>query len=136
MLQAVALADVIGPREWAIESFDADHATAAAGAWRRLVVGGGRAVVIAAGVGLRRRHIERPPAAVEVLGALAVGEQTVVADAMEAGREDVEQEAAHELAHVEAHDLAAVTAVRAIVLPAEADMALVEIEQMACTRFG
>jgi hypothetical protein len=38
LLQAVALADVIGPREWAIESFDADHATAAAGAWRAEVL--------------------------------------------------------------------------------------------------
>src|SRR5262245_32029053 len=50
---------------------------------------------------------------------------------MEAGREHVEQEAAHELACVEAHDLAAVTAVRAIVLPAEADMAFVEVKQAA-----
>ena len=37
---------------------------------------------------------------------MAVGKQAVVTDAMEAGWEDVEQEAAHELADVEAHDLA------------------------------
>src|SRR5262245_40474615 len=62
---------------------------------------------------------------------MAVGEQAVVTDAMEAGWEDVEQEAAHELADVEAHDLAALTAVLAIVLPAETDMGRVEIEQTA-----
>ena len=44
---------------------------------------------------------------VELLGAVAVGEQAIVADAMETVGEDVEQEAAHELAGVEAHDLAA-----------------------------
>src|SRR5262249_51242776 len=53
---------------------------------------------------------------------MAVGEQAVVTDAMEAGWEDVEQEAAHELADVEAHDLAPMTAVLAIVLPAETDI--------------
>ena len=36
---------------------------------------------------------------------MAVGEQAVVTDAMEAGWEDVEQEAAHELADVEAMTL-------------------------------
>src|SRR5258708_17028580 len=53
---------------------------------------------------------------------MAVGEQAVVTDAMEAGWEDVEQEAAHELAGVETHDLAPMTAVLAIVLPVETDM--------------
>src|SRR6266404_5686607 len=61
---------------------------------------------------------------------MAVGEQAVVTDAMEACWEDVEQEAAHELADVEAHDLAPM-AVLAIVLPAETDMGRVEIEQTA-----
>jgi len=61
---------------------------------------------------------------------MAVGEQAVVTDAMEAGWEDVEQEAAHELADVETHDLAPM-AVLAIVLPAETDMGRVEIEQTA-----
>jgi len=96
------------------------------------VVGGGRAGVIAVGVrGSRRWHIESPSTEFELVGAMAVGEQAVVTDAMEAGWEDVEQEAAHELADVEAHDLAALTAVLAIVLPAETDMGRVEIEQTA-----
>src|SRR5258708_29771966 len=62
---------------------------------------------------------------------MAVGEQAVVTDAMEAGWEDVEQEAAHELAGVETHDLAPMTAVLAIVLPVETDMGRVKIEQTA-----
>src|ERR1700757_3455837 len=89
----------------------------------------GRAGVIAVGVrGSRRWHIESPSTEFELVGAMAVGEQAVVTDAMEAGWEDVEQEAADEIANVEAHDLAALTAVLAIVLPAETDMSGVEIE--------
>ena len=45
--------------------------------------------------------------------------------------QDVEQEAAHELAHVEAHDFVLVMSVLPIVLPAETDMGGVEIEQAA-----
>ena len=62
---------------------------------------------------------------------MAVVEQPVVANAMEAGWQDVEQEAAHELAHVEAHDFVLVMSVLAIVLPAETDMGRVEIKQAA-----
>src|SRR5260370_25767016 len=67
----------------------------------------------------------------EVAGAMAVGEKAGVTDAMEAGWEGVEQEAAHELAGVETHDLAPMTAVLAIVLPVETDMGRVKIEQTA-----
>jgi len=96
------------------------------------VVGGGRAGVIAVGVrGSRRWHIESPLTEFEFVGAMTVGEQAVVTDAMEAGWEDVEQEAAHELAEVETHDLAPMTAVLAIVFPAETDIGRVEIEQTA-----
>src|SRR5262249_54071035 len=115
-----------------IECFDDDHAATAAWARWRFVVGGGRADVIAVGVrGSRRWHIESPSTEFELVGAMAIGEQAVVTDAMEAGWEDVEQETAHELANVETHDLAAMTAVLAIVFPAETDMGRVEIEQTA-----
>jgi hypothetical protein len=57
-LQAIELADVIGRGKWAIECFDDDHATTAAWARWRFVVGGGRAGVIAVGArGSRRWHI-------------------------------------------------------------------------------
>ena len=60
---------------------------------------------------------------------MAVGQEAVVADAMEAVRQHVEQEAANELAGVEGHRLAPV--VVAVVLPQEADPALAEVEQAA-----
>jgi hypothetical protein len=132
LLPTIALADMIGPGQWAVECFDDDHAATATGTRGRFVVGGGRGGAIAVGsIGRRWWHVECLPTAVELVGAVAVGEQALVADAMETGREDVEQEAAHALAHVEAHDLAVVTAVLAIVLPAEADMAFVDIKQAA-----
>jgi hypothetical protein len=51
--------------------------------------------------------------------AMAIGEEPEVADAMEAGGQDVQEEPAHELARIERHDLAA--AFLPIVLPEEAD---------------
>src|SRR5271157_4619983 len=46
-------------------------------------------------------------------------------------RQYVDEEASHELADAEAHDFALATAALAIVLPAETDMGLVEIDQAA-----
>ena len=51
--------------------------------------------------------------------AMAVGEEAEVADAMEAGRQDVEEEPAHELVGLERHHLAA--AFLPVILPEEAD---------------
>ena len=76
---------------------------------------GGRTLAL-----LGRRRGEEAAAEGEPGGALAVGEQAEVADAVEARRQDVEQEPAHELAGVEGHDLLATLA--AVVLPAEADL--------------
>ena len=73
--------------------------------------------------------IEQPAAERELGGAMAVGEEAEVADAMEAVRQDVQQEAADELVGVERHHLG--LAVVAIVLPAEADLAVVEADQPA-----
>ncbi len=53
---------------------------------------------------------------------MAVGEEAVVADAMEAVRQGVQQEAADELVGGEGHDLR--LAVVAIILPAEGDRVL------------
>src|SRR5262249_25829598 len=63
---------------------DDDHATTAAWARWRFVVGGGRGGVIAVGVrGSRRWYIESPSTEFELVGAMAIGEQAVVTDAME-----------------------------------------------------
>ena len=59
---------------------------------------------------------------------MAVGEEAEVADAVEAGRQDMKQEPAHELAGVERHDLLAPVPV---VLPAEADLAVGHAEEPA-----
>src|SRR5688500_16883240 len=51
--------------------------------------------------------------------AMAIGEEAEVADAVEAGGQDMQEEPTHELGRLEPHDLAA--ALLAIVLPEEAD---------------
>src|SRR5260370_13709652 len=67
----------------------------------------------------------------ELGGRVAVGEEAIMSNAMEAGRQHVEQETPHELADVEAHDFALVITALPIVLPAETDVGIVEIEQAA-----
>ena len=104
-----------------LERLDDDHAPAAAGAWRAEVVWFFRCVVIG-----RRRDGQQLAGEREAGLAGGAGEQAVVADAVEAARQDVEQEAADELVGGERHDLLAVGAVAAIVLVAEGDAALVE----------
>jgi hypothetical protein len=59
-----------------------------------------------------------------------------VANAVEPGRQQVEQEAADELVDAERHDLLAVRAVAAIVLVAEGDIGLVERDQPRMTLGG
>jgi len=80
--------------------------------------------------GWRWRQQELPNARNAGL-AVAVGQQPVVADAVEARRQHVEQEATHELVGVERHGLVARRALVAVVLPAEGDAALVERDQAA-----
>lgn len=88
-------------------------------------------VIIVMAIRRGRGHIEQASTECELVGAMGVSEEAVVANAMEAVRQHVEQEAPHELADVEAHDLALVTTALPIVLPAETDIGLVKIEQAA-----
>jgi hypothetical protein len=76
-----------------------------------------------------RRSGEQSPAESELVGTVAVGEEAVVTDALEAVREGVKQEAADELLGGERHDL--VGCVLAIVAPAEADVAILDLDQAA-----
>jgi hypothetical protein len=64
---------------------------------------------------LRVRHVEESMTERKLGGAVAVGEKTVVADAMKAVRQGVKQEAADELVRLEGHDLRA--AVVTVILP-------------------
>ncbi len=70
---------------------------------------------------------EELPAAGEFGLAGAVGEEAEVADADEAVGDDMEEEAADELVHVQGHDLDAISV--GVVLPAEADDALLDAEE-------
>lgn len=60
---------------------------------------------------------------------MAIGEQAVMANLMEAVRQDVEQEAAHKLTNGQAHDFGLASAVLAVILPTEPDMLVVEIDE-------
>jgi|SRR5690349_262067 len=119
--------------ERAIEYFDDNHAAAAARAAGRFVAGRVVAIVIIVIAFCRccRERIEQVSTERELVGAMAVGKEAIVANAMEAARQHVQQEAAHELADIEAHDLALVTTAFPIIPPAESDMGSVEIEQAA-----
>ena len=67
----------------------------------------------------------------DVGGTVAVGEQAVVADAVEALGQHVDQEAADELVSGERHGLPPVRSVDAVILPAEGDAVVVDRDQTA-----
>ena len=76
-------------------------------------------------------HGEQLTRSRDVVGARAAGEQAVVADAVEAVRQDVDQEAADELVGGECHDLLAIATIGTIVLPSEGDAGAVAGDQPA-----
>jgi hypothetical protein len=89
----------------------------------------GLAAVIIVAIYRREGNIEQGSAKREFVGAVAVGKETVVTNAMEATRQYVEKEAAYEFGDLDSHDFAFINTVFPIVLPAEADVGLVEVEQ-------
>src|SRR5207247_7719162 len=116
----------------ALEDLNDDHAATAArtrmrGCLRLTVVG----PVGTTGVILRRRHVEQLPRSRNVLGAPAVGEQTVVTDAVETIGQDVDEEAADELVDGERHHLGSVMPVGAVVLPFEGYARIGDADQAA-----
>jgi hypothetical protein len=129
-LQGVEPADVIRPGERSIKGFNDFHAAAAARARGWFVVGGAWVVVIiVVAIHRRRGHAEQVSAKCKLVGAMSVGKEAVVANAMEAIRQDMEKKAADKLGDRDSHDFALVIAALPIVLPEEADMGLVEIKQ-------
>src|SRR5918994_4381565 len=92
-------------RRAARESLDDNHAAAAARTGmregRRLVGIGGISI---GRLALRLWHGEQLARPRDVVGAGGLGEQPVMADAMEALRQDVAEEAADELVRCEGHD--------------------------------
>src|SRR6202023_58305 len=71
------------------------------------------------GLGLCRLHVQQAARLSDVVAAGAAGKQAVVANAVEALRQDVDQESADELGSGQCHDLLAITTFSAIVLPSE-----------------
>src|SRR6202521_6173992 len=124
-LQGVEPADVIRPGARPIEGFNDLHAAAAARAGRWFVFGG---VTIVVAIHRRRGHAEQASAKCKLVGAMSVGKEAVVANAMEAIRQHMEEKAANELGDRDSDDFALVIAAFPIVLPAEGDVGLVEIE--------
>ena len=108
----------------AFEHLDDDHASAAAWAWRadldRLV---------GCVVSRRRDSVQEFAGASDADLSGTAGEQTVMPDAVEPARQNVEQEAANELVGGKRHDLLPVAALAAVVLVAEGDTGLVERDQ-------
>jgi hypothetical protein len=119
-------------RAAALEGLDDDHATAAARARVRDHLGlVGLELIGISGLGLCRRHVEQVARPGDVVGARTAGEQAVVADAVEALRQDMDQESADELGGGECHDLLAITPFGTIVLPSEGDTGAVAGDQPA-----
>jgi len=85
---------------------------------------------VAGGSGRRwRRLMQKIASGGDVVLAVGVGEQAVVADAMKAGGQHVQQEAAHELLGRQTHRFVACASVFAVVLPAEGDAAIVQCDK-------
>jgi len=108
----------------ALEHFDDDHASTAAWAWRPDV---GRFVVRL--VRGRRGSVEELARTSDARPSRTAGEQAVMPDAVEATRQDMEQETADELVDRERHDLLPIAAVTAVILVAEGDVRFVERDQ-------
>jgi hypothetical protein len=106
------------------------HATAAAGAWVGERLRGG--IGLDRLFGRRRGQVQELARRRDRLGAIAAGEQAIVADAMEALGQDVDEEAADELADVERHRGVAAGGLDPVVLDLEGDAPLVAIRR----RFG
>ncbi len=108
------------------EHLDDDHAAAAAWTSGLAGIDGG-----SGGPALRLCNSEQLTGACDVAGASAFGEQAVVADAVEAAWQHVDEEAADEFVGGERHALVAIAALDAVVLPLEGDAALVAGDQAA-----
>ena len=116
-----------------LETFNKLHSTAATGAWRRRDRCGCVIVDLIAvfSFEVTSWRVEQAAAQRQFVGAMTIGEQPVMANAIEPVRQDVKQEAADELAGGERHGLALCWSGLAVVLPAEDDMLIGEFDEPA-----
>src|SRR6476619_1880764 len=108
------------------EGLDDDHVPAAARAWRADIDRALWLIVVR-----WRRDGQQRAGEPEAGFARGAGEQAVVADAVEAARQEMEEKAADELVGRERDDLLPIGPAAAIVLVAEGDAGLVEADQAA-----
>src|SRR5690242_19431863 len=111
-------------RTTAGEHLNDDHATAAAWTSRFAGIGGG-----SGRLAVRFCSGEQLAGAGDVVGTSGFGEQAVVADAMQAFWQHVDEEAADELEGPERHLLVSIAALDVVILPLEGDALLVEADQ-------
>src|ERR1700722_9288518 len=78
------------------------------------------------GLGLQLRHAEKFATTGELVLTVAVAEQAVITDPLEAAGQDMDEEAADELVGIQCHRL--LLAAATIILPLEANLAIVDIE--------
>src|SRR5208282_4956410 len=109
-------------RAAALECLDDDHSPAATWAGIRGQVG----LAVIGGIGVftlpsRLRDIEQLTDAGDVRGAAAIGEQAIVADAVEPAGQHVDEEAADELVDGECHYFGPFALIGAIILPFKGD---------------
>ena len=76
----------------------------------------------------RRNYQQQLPYLRQVHLALGIGEQPIVADAMETTGQDMQQETAHEFVRAERHGLVTRLSLSAVILPAKGNAALVEAQ--------
>src|SRR5262245_49388279 len=109
----------------ALEDLDDDHAATAAGTRWLVVIGSVDGLALGLGGG------EQFAGARDVIGGGAFGEQAVVADAVEALGQDVDEKAADELVGCQRHLPVSVAPLDPVVLPLEGDTSLVACDQAA-----
>jgi hypothetical protein len=115
----------------ALEDLDDDHAAAAARAWLRQYARFVDRCFGRVGLFWARRHSEQLASVGHVRGSVGAGEQPIVSDAMEAFRQDMDQEAPDELVGRQRHRLLPGGPLDPIVLVLEGDTVLVGRDQSA-----
>ncbi len=112
------------------EDLDDDHPATASRAGRLgrlLVIDGLASTDIGSRIMVLRR--QQPTGQGDIVGAMAVGEQTVMPDMVEPFWEDVDQEAPHELMDRQVHGFIAINAFGSIILPGKGDDLVVDADQ-------
>ena len=116
----------------ALEGLDNDHPSTATRAWlgealRLVIVGGIGSFVLT----VLNTDTKQLPQSRQVFGARRIGEQTVMANAMESQGQDMDEEAADELMCRQGHELVAGLSLGPVVLPFKGDAIVITGDKAA-----